>query len=384
MRHVLAIVPLAILLSLPTVRAGPELRDPLDEAQARELSVKLPTTKQSSPHVSFVVALTPIDSKPGGEVTVSIKGLIDPGWHIASVDQATDDAPSLSTAIEFHATSLAPIGMGFAPSTAPDPVETAGVTHYQHSGEVTWARRYRLTERAARPAGEALSGTGAITFQVCNDELCLPPTTLEFTLGRTAAPGGIKALHPRRSYKVIGEPIRIPLVDSTLQRKLIDYRSLVTADPNEDIHKYAQQLTKAMRATEALPLCGRFAIDGRTVSLYLADQDTYSLTNSTNDDTRYSNTATFVSIDHDGDGKILDYESVPVNRPIRILDSMFLVTKIEMSDSAITLQQIESPLAGAVLGRRCPEFWYETVEGQVVSNKSILGHVTILDVWAVT
>ncbi|MGK0482045.1 MAG: hypothetical protein ACJAQ3_002024, partial [Planctomycetota bacterium] len=54
------------------------------------------------------------------------------------------------------------------------------------------------------------------------------------------------------------------------------------------------------------------------------------------------------------------------------------------SEKTLTLQAIDTPLAGAVLNRKCPEFWYETVNGHVVSDRTILGTVTILDVWAVT
>ena len=53
-------------------------------------------------------------------------------------------------------------------------------------------------------------------------------------------------------------------------------------------------------------------------------------------------------------------------------------------DTANEGWEIDVPLTGSVLNRRCPEFEFTTVDGQTVSNKSILGKVTILDIWAVT
>jgi len=63
---------------------------------------------------------------------------------------------------------------------------------------------------------------------------------------------------------------------------------------------------------------------------------------------------------------------------------MFQVTGINIQSKTMTLQQIDVPLTGSVLNRRCPEFEFTTVDGQTVSDKSILGKVTILDIWAVT
>lgn len=379
MRDVLVAIPLVLLFSTHSTQARPGPEAQPASVQVDESSVQLPSEGQSSPHVSYVVALTPAAANPADEVTLSIKAAIAPGWHIASLGDVPDDAPALPTRINFKGDTLTAIDDDFAPSVKPEAVVTAGVTHHQHSGEVTWTRRYRVAEK-----GTALQGTGSITFQVCDDSMCFPPNTLEFTLGLAADATRARTRQPGFVYRTIGEPIRVPLEASDLQRKIINYTALVTADPTEDMDKYVKQLTKAMSATEALSLSGVLERDGQSVRFFLAEQETYSLTNSNKDDTRYGNTSTFLSIDHDGDGEIADHESVATNRPVRLFDSMYMVTAIAKDELAITLQEVATSLAGAVLGRRCPEFWYETVDGQVVSNKSILGQVTILDVWAVT
>ena len=42
------------------------------------------------------------------------------------------------------------------------------------------------------------------------------------------------------------------------------------------------------------------------------------------------------------------------------------------------------PLRGSLVGYRCPDFEFTALDGSVVSNTSILGKTTILDIWAVT
>ena len=50
----------------------------------------------------------------------------------------------------------------------------------------------------------------------------------------------------------------------------------------------------------------------------------------------------------------------------------------------MTIQELDIPLKGSLVGFRCPDFELKALDGSVVSNKSILGKTTILDIWAVT
>ncbi len=354
--------------------APPPGQSPLGDVR---YSVQLPTSKQVSPKVSVRLTLDPADAKPGALVTLSATAVIQPGWHISALGASEDGAPSLPTTLEFEPDGLTPVGDGFTPSARPEPVKIGEAVHLQHAGTVTWTREYRVDEGPGPYSGE-----GFIRFQACDESLCLPPKTLEFTLGGAGATATAARRVP--AYRPVGDPMVVSLQRTTLERDLLNPTALVTADPEEDMSLYIEQLTGAMRMKEALTLGGKVEVAGEASWIYLAEQESYSLVNTSEDETRYGNTSTFVSIDHNGDGKIVDYESVATNRPLRIADTMWLVTEISKADATITLQAVDTPLAGAVLNRKCPEFWYETVEGDVVSDRSILGTVTILDVWAVT
>ena len=122
--------------------------------------------------------------------------------------------------------------------------------------------------------------------------------------------------------------------------------------------------------------------DGHAVAVYLPKRTKYNLKNTASGNTRFENTATYVSIDQDGDQEIADHESAAVNRPIRIRNSMYQVTSLDLN--SITFQQIDVPLSGVVLNQKCPPFRYTSTSGEVITDKSILGMVTILDIWAVT
>ncbi len=348
-------------------------------AQQSPYSVQLPTEHQVSPSVAFTVSLAPVDAKPGETVTLAVKADIQPGWHVSALGEELDDSPSLPTSIGFEALGLTPIDAQFTPSVKPSPVKVGDATDLQHSGSLVWQRKYRVIKQAT-----TYSGTGTIRFQACDKDVCLAPITLPFTLGAKANAPTTPALLQSFADKAIGKPTNIALSDTNLERRLVNTAGLVTADPKEDFDEYVKQLTTSMRARESLTLGGEIEKDGSSVTLYLADQENYSLVNTGSGNTNFENTSTYISIDYNGDGQIESYESLASNLPIRIFDSMFLVTEISKSKKLITLQQVDIPLAGAVLNRRCPDFSYETVDGQTVSNKSILGKTTILDVWAVT
>ena len=373
----LALVAIAIVA--PSAHAVSESPVPVEEVHDSLYSVKLPTAKQVSPKVSFVVSLSPTDAKPGATVTLTVEAVIQSGWHISAVGGEQGDSPSLPTSIEFEARGLTPIDKGFSPSVEPSLVKIGNRTHLQHTGSLSWQRKYRVTAQSTD-----YSGTGSIRFQVCDEDACLPPNNLAFTLGAEAKVQPVPAKLPGVARKTVGDPITIVLAEANLERNLINTTELVTADPEEDWDDYVKQLMASMNAKEALTLVGSFQQDGSSVALYLAEQEEYSLVNTGNGETNFENTSTYISIDHNGDGQIVDYESVASNLPIRLFDSMFLVTEISKSKKTITLQQIDIPLSGAVLNRRCPDFQYETIDGQIISNESIRGTTTILDIWAVT
>ena len=63
---------------------------------------------------------------------------------------------------------------------------------------------------------------------------------------------------------------------------------------------------------------------------------------------------------------------------------MLKILQLDKEKEAMTIQRVDVPLTGTIVGQPCPPFEYQTVDGKTISNKSILGKVTILDIWAVT
>ena len=136
--------------------------------------------------------------------------------------------------------------------------------------------------------------------------------------------------------------------------------------------------------TDALVLKGELSLGSTVVDIYLPDEHEYRLGNTGSTDMRLNNKATYVSIDQDRDGVLTDTESFPVNRPIRIHSKMYQVTRIEREPPAIELREIDVPLSGIVLGQACPPFRLVSLDGAEITNDTVLGRVTILDVWAST
>ena len=323
----------------------------------------------STPQVQFSVSLSPKDAFPGDEVTLTIKTTIDSGWHIYGIED-DDSAGGLPTKIRVRSRSLQPLEDVFTPSTAPSEVDVHDEKQKQHSGEFEWTRKFKV-----KPRIENYFASGSITFQACNETSCLPPKKVTFRAG--LKPGVARDYGPPKpasrkiSETTIGEPIVVALEACEATRPKV---SLSIADI------FAGGLAK-----DELVLRGSIDVDGKKTDVYLPKSRRYKLTNSEIGETRFSNNSTYASLDYDGDGNLDAAEHAACNRPIRVLDSMFQVTEIHPTKRTMTFQQVDVPLSGSILNRRCPDFEFKTIDGETtIDNKSILGKVTILDIWAVT
>lgn len=130
--------------------------------------------------VTIDVSLTPATAKPGDEVLLQLKTTVEEGWHIFALDQNPEMA-GLPTEIKVEPSGLEAIDPAFSPSSEPE-IETplADITHRVHYGQITWSRRYKVTDPAA-----AISGS--IRFQIC-EKVCKPPVTAKFAVAIGALP----------------------------------------------------------------------------------------------------------------------------------------------------------------------------------------------------
>lgn len=115
--------------------------------------------------------------KEDGGYEVILKASIQPGWHLYSQKQP-DDAIAIPTSIQFNNNPLVirekEIREVGKMQKYTD--KTLGVTAHQYSGEVSFVQTVKLKAKVKTAI------TGEIEYQVCDDEKCLPPKKVPFTI----------------------------------------------------------------------------------------------------------------------------------------------------------------------------------------------------------
>ena len=321
------------------------------QESAPSLSASLPTKGQRSPAASFKISLSPTKEDPS-IVRLSVEATIADGWHIYPTNSEGLNVP---TEIKFESTGLDAIDEAFKLHAASDDAESL-------AGQFSWHRDYRITDKE-----KTFSGSGSIRFQACDESKCLPPNTLKFQLSSTT--DELSSGSPETSVRD-GDVIKLETEASRLTRPpaKFDVSMIFAGRQDDQLHRKCS-----------------IEVEGKSISIYLPKEESYTIENTTENNTMVSNTSTYISIDQNRDGILDDHEAQPTNLPIRILDSMYHVVSIAEDASSISLVKSDGPLFGTVLNRKCPEFSFQTLDGsQTISNQSILGKVTLLDIWAVT
>lgn len=343
---------------------------------AQEQQPKSPAPVAKTAHLrnavaTFDVSLIPESAQPGDEATLVIRVELQQGWHIGALSMQKDGI-GFPTQIDFTPLGLEAVEPEFT-STAEPFKQTLDVgTQLLMDGAFSWNRRYKVIA----PNSE-FGGSGTIRFQACNDKTCLPPQKLSFSIensSRTKASATMPTPDASRPTKetTVGEPMVLPLEKCSLTRTRPQLGNIAS-------------LLLFGRATDAMVWKATIPSGpDQGIHIYLPKARKYSLENTGSDGTIVSNTSTYVSVDQNGDGTLAEWEAAATNRPIRIRDSMYRITDIDPKNSTLTLQQLDMHLRGSLVGFRCPDFEFTAIDGTKVSNRSILGKTTILDVWAVS
>jgi len=92
--------------------------------------------------------------------------------------------------------------------------------------------------------------------------------------------------------------------------------------------------------------------------------------------------STYLAVDQNHDGKIDINESYFAEFPLRLGDTMYDILSIADDGSRMVLRPNAGPLSGAVIGRRAPEFMFETIDGKKLRNSDFAGKTLIVDCWA--
>ncbi len=348
-----------LLLLLPNILVA---QDSSTANKESRFQIKLPTKSQTSPLATFTIELLPSDAKPGEIVTLTIEAEIADSWHIYPLATGDGDVAGtgLPTKIVFKATGLSAIDDNFSATEQPEIILKNGKRECYFEGKFGWTRRYQVAENA-----ESFSATGSISFQACDAKMCVPPKRLAFQLGVQPTATSTEASKENN----VADVIHLETEACSLKRPQAKFGSLAAVLSQRDDKLFRKCTVN---------------VEGKQISIFIPKEDEYSLLNTSDDNTPFGNTSTYISIDQNGDGKLDKSEAVPTNLPIRILNTMFEIVDLPEDASKLSLRRLNVPLQGVVLNRPCPEFSFQTVDGQTVSNTSILGKVTILDIWAVT
>jgi thiol:disulfide interchange protein DsbD len=133
-------------------------------------------------HVKWSIA-------PGPDAThLTLHAQIDPGWHLYSTVPTKGEGPVPTTIQAKPPLSLAGPVVESKPITKLDPNFNLVVNFFQDQADFTVP---------VKPGADPKAGSLAVRFQICNDSLCIPPTTVEVPLNSatvaTAAPSAPKA-----------------------------------------------------------------------------------------------------------------------------------------------------------------------------------------------
>jgi thiol:disulfide interchange protein DsbD len=111
------------------------------------------------------------------EYEVILRATIQPGWHLYS-QQQPKDAIAIPTSFQFSNNPLVVRVKNVKEVGKMQKYtdKTLGVTAHQYSNEVSFIQAVKLKAKVKTAI------TGEIEYQVCDDEKCLPPKKIPFTI----------------------------------------------------------------------------------------------------------------------------------------------------------------------------------------------------------
>lgn len=169
---------------------------------------------------------------------LAITATIDEGWHFYSLTQRPGGP--LATRIEIAPDSGRQVAGAFVPQPPPDrhTVEDIpawkGLVVEEHAGAVTW-------RAPLRPATADAPVRGTVTLQLCRDNACLPPETIDFTASAAPAatvPGDSNAgisHRPERAHAKVTALVRDARDDAGGRVLPL----IIGIEPEEGWHAYA-------------------------------------------------------------------------------------------------------------------------------------------------
>jgi thiol:disulfide interchange protein DsbD len=118
----------------------------------------------------------------GTNATLTLTASIDDGWHLYATELPELEFGPDVTAVTYTTTTGLTLDGELTPSVAPlevyDDMFEANLRYWEH--EVTLTQHFTVTDAAA------YSLAGSVTFQGCNEQNCIPPSSFDFSYGAGA------------------------------------------------------------------------------------------------------------------------------------------------------------------------------------------------------
>lgn len=140
--------------------------------------------------VKLSIATNPSPARAGEAVEVSVTAAIADGWHIYSMTPAPGEFAPQPTGVTVGAPGLTAIGPARQPTPVSKMDEAFEMVVELFEGEVTFSQTMRVGDDTP-PGDVAIVAT--VRFMVCDDQTCLPPTTVEVSGTLTVAGGAARA-----------------------------------------------------------------------------------------------------------------------------------------------------------------------------------------------
>lgn len=132
------------------------------------------------------------------EIDIIFKGAAEPGWHVYSTDMPADGPQSATFAID-EAKGAKPVGAlkkGGKEISQQDPIFGMEVRYFE--GTCSFTQRVQLTEKD-------YNLKGYFTFGACNDQACMPPTSVDCAL--KGSDGPVAAVKAEKKEEKPADPV---------------------------------------------------------------------------------------------------------------------------------------------------------------------------------
>lgn len=153
-----------------------------------ELALTYPAQSRLSETAHFAASISPSVLHPGEAGTLTVRCVIETGWHLYSIQPTPPPGPSPATVSLTGSDLSLGIVQEDHPLTKLDPNFGKNVSYHLNTAQFTAP----LIVGKASPAG-SIRATLTVGYQTCNDIECLPPTKISLPLVVIVTPGAIRS-----------------------------------------------------------------------------------------------------------------------------------------------------------------------------------------------